>query len=64
MKACTGKFMPLRQFMYLDARECLPDDLSGLTEESCQPSGTRYDGQVNGFSVLKKIANTHTHTKH
>jgi ubiquitin-activating enzyme E1 len=29
--------------------ECLPDDLSGLTEESCAPMGCRYDGQIAVF---------------
>lgn len=49
MKACSGKFMPIRQWFYFDARECLPPDTSGLTEESCQPSGSRYDGQIAIF---------------
>jgi ubiquitin-activating enzyme E1 len=29
--------------------ECLPDDLSGLTEESCAPLACRYDGQIAVF---------------
>merc|ERR1739844_392850 len=52
MKACSGKFIPVRQLMYFDALECLPDQpdkLSLLTAESCKPVGNRYDGQVAVF---------------
>ena len=52
MKACSGKFMPIRQLMYFDALECLPDQpekISLLTAEACQPVGSRYDGQVAVF---------------
>ena len=49
MKACSGKFMPIRQWLYFDAVECLPEDRSGLTEAECAPSGSRYDRQVAVF---------------
>ena len=49
MKACSGKFMPIKQWLYFDALECLPEDKSVLTEESCKPTGSRYDGQVAVF---------------
>jgi len=49
MKACSGKFMPIKQWLYFDALECLPEDKSGLTQEKCAPAGTRYDGQVAVF---------------
>ena len=49
MKACSGKFMPIKQLLYFDARECLPEDTSALTEEACAPSGSRYDGQTAIF---------------
>ena len=49
MKACSGKFMPIKQWLYFDALECLPEDRSGLTEESCKPTGSRYDGQIAVF---------------
>ena len=39
MKACSGKFMPIQQWLYFDALECLPENRSGLTEESCKPTG-------------------------
>ncbi len=49
MKATSGKFMPIRQWMYFDALECLPEDKSGLTEEECAPQNSRYDGQIAVF---------------
>jgi len=49
MKACSGKFMPIFQWLYFDALECLPEDCAALTEESCAPSNSRYDGQVAVF---------------
>lgn len=57
MKACSGKFHPIHQWLYLDAIECLPKDRSALTEENCKPTGSRYDGQVAVFGreFQKKI---------
>ncbi|CAB1353379.1 unnamed protein product [Coregonus sp. 'balchen'] len=53
MKACTGKFTPLQQWLYFDALECLPEDNGGegeqLTESTCSPRGSRYDGQTAVF---------------
>lgn len=49
MKACSGKFSPIMQFLSFDAIECLPEDLSGLTEEECKPIGSRYDSQIAVF---------------
>lgn len=43
MKACSGKFSPLYQWLYFDSLECLPKDTSSLTEANCAPSGSRYD---------------------
>eukprot|EP00095_Tigriopus_kingsejongensis_P007306 maker-scaffold431_size173393-snap-gene-0.22 protein:Tk07306 transcript:maker-scaffold431_size173393-snap-gene-0.22-mRNA-1 annotation:"ubiquitin-activating enzyme e1" len=57
MKACSGKFMPVKQWMYFDALECLPADTSVLTEGECQPLNSRYDGQIAVFgqSFQKKL---------
>jgi len=57
LKAVSGSFLPIKQWLYFDARECLPEDLSSLTEESCQPIGSRYDGQIAVFGqdMQKKI---------
>ncbi len=43
LKACSGKFSPLRQFAYLDCLDALPCPLPSAAE--CAPRGDRYDGQ-------------------
>ncbi|XP_018321472.1 ubiquitin-like modifier-activating enzyme 1 isoform X2 [Agrilus planipennis] len=57
MKACTGKFHPIYQWLYFDAIECLPTDLGEINEELTTPTGSRYDGQVAVFGkeFQKKI---------
>lgn len=52
MKACSGKFHPIYQWLYFDAIECLPADRSELIEEDCCPTGSRYDSQVQYLSVV------------
>lgn len=47
MKACSGKFTPIQQYMYFDAIECLAEE--ELTEEECAPLGGRYDRQIAVF---------------
>lgn len=38
LQACTGKFMPIVQWLYFDALECLSEsDEVLLTEEECAP---------------------------
>ncbi|VDP72294.1 unnamed protein product [Echinostoma caproni] len=59
MKACTGKFVPLQQWCYFDATECLPiphadqsikdKDAEVVAEGDAAPRGTRYDGQIAIF---------------
>ncbi|XP_041874264.1 ubiquitin-like modifier-activating enzyme 7 isoform X2 [Corvus kubaryi] len=52
LKAITRKFLPLDQWLYFDALECLA--LSGaaqLTETDCAPRGSRYDGQIAVFGA-------------
>ncbi|XP_014240445.1 ubiquitin-like modifier-activating enzyme 1 [Cimex lectularius] len=46
MKACSGKFSPIFQWLYFDAIECLPEKLA---PEDCVLKGNRYDGQVAVF---------------
>ncbi|OAQ28961.1 ubiquitin-activating emzyme E1 [Linnemannia elongata AG-77] len=48
LKACTGKFSPIHQWMYFDSLESLPTSVT-LTEESCQPIGSRHDPQIAVF---------------
>ncbi|KAG1656714.1 Ubiquitin-like modifier-activating enzyme 1 [Nymphon striatum] len=60
MKACSGKFTPINQWLYFDALECLPEENyeNILTEESCKPTGSRYDSQIAVFGddVQQKLA--------
>lgn len=57
MKACSGKFSPLFQWLYFDSFECLPEDKSGLTAESCGPRNTRYDSiaAIFGHDFIEKV---------
>ncbi|XP_034074972.1 ubiquitin-like modifier-activating enzyme 1 [Gymnodraco acuticeps] len=49
IKACSGKFTPLQQWLYFDALECLPEDKDQLAECSISAKGSRYDGQIAVF---------------
>uniref|UniRef100_A0A672SK18 E1 ubiquitin-activating enzyme n=1 Tax=Sinocyclocheilus grahami TaxID=75366 RepID=A0A672SK18_SINGR len=50
VKACSGKFTPLRQWLYFDALECLPQENDEvLSEDACAPRDSRYDGQIAVF---------------
>ncbi len=55
LKACSGKFTPIRQWYYFDAVETLSED--PLPEDEVAPVGGRYDGQimVYGKSVQAKL---------
>lgn len=46
-KACSGKFTPIKQWLYLDEIEALPNVLP--TEADCAPQNSRYDGQIAVF---------------
>lgn len=58
LKAVSGKFHPVQQWMYFDSLESLPDNFK-RTEELCAPSGTRYDGQIAVFGkeYQEKLSN-------
>ncbi|XP_063602052.1 ubiquitin-like modifier-activating enzyme 1 [Penaeus indicus] len=49
LKACSGKFTPVSQWLYYDALESLPEDTSPLTPAHCAPEGGRYDAQIAVF---------------
>lgn len=57
LKACSAKFHPMVQTMYFDSLESLPNQLPA--EQECQPTGSRYDGQIAVFgkTFQDKIAN-------
>ena len=47
LKACSGKFTPIKGFFYLDADEALADELPDAT--LLAPTGSRYDSQIAVF---------------
>lgn len=52
LKACSGKFTPLKQIMYFDSLESLPDnEIYVRNEETCKPINTRYDNQIAVFGL-------------
>lgn len=60
LKACSGKFQPLKQYMYFDSLESLPDQKNHVrTVESTNPINSRYDNQIGvfGLDYQRKIAN-------
>lgn len=47
VKAASGKFHPVHQWLYFDSVECLPDQ--ALTPEEVAPEGSRYDDYIAVF---------------
>ncbi|KTA96506.1 Ubiquitin-activating enzyme E1 1 [Nakaseomyces glabratus] len=61
LKACSGKFTPLKQYMYFDSLESLPDPKQyPRTAENTAPINTRYDNQIAVFGIdfQRKLANS------
>lgn len=58
LKAVSGKFNPVHQWMYFDSLESLPSS-TNRSEESCQPLDSRYDGQIAVFGkeYQEKLSN-------
>ncbi|CAK4030370.1 Ubiquitin-activating enzyme E1 1 [Lecanosticta acicola] len=58
LKSVSGKFHPIKQWLYFDSLESLPTS-TPRSEELCKPLGTRYDGQIAVFGkeFQDKIAN-------
>ncbi|KAM0195284.1 hypothetical protein ACHAPA_000848 [Fusarium lateritium] len=58
LKAVSGKFQPINQWMYFDSLESLPTSTK-RSAELCKPTGSRYDGQIAVFGTeyQNKIAN-------
>ncbi|XP_047549674.1 ubiquitin-like modifier-activating enzyme 7 [Lutra lutra] len=62
LKAVSRKFMPLDQWLYFDALDCLPEDGEPLpTPEDCVPRRCRYDGQIAVFGAgfQEKLSRQH-----
>lgn len=58
LKAVSGKFHPVKQWLYFDSLESLPESFK-RTEELCAPVGSRYDGQIAVFGkeYQEKLSN-------
>lgn len=58
LKAVSGKFHPIMQWLYFDSLESLPTSVK-RSEELCKPLNTRYDGQIAVFGrdFQDKLAN-------
>lgn len=58
LKSVSGKFHPIKQWLYFDSLESLPASTK-RSEEQCRPLGTRYDGQIAVFGkdFQDKLAN-------
>ena len=60
LKACSGKFKPIKQWYYFDAIEALPE--TPLPVEEVTPVGCRYDGQIMVFgkTIQEKLMKLNT----
>ncbi|SMR58290.1 unnamed protein product [Zymoseptoria tritici ST99CH_1E4] len=58
LKSVSGKFHPIKQWLYFDSLESIPTS-SKRSEELCKPLGTRYDGQIAVFGkeYQEKLSN-------
>lgn len=58
LKAVSGKFHPIVQWLYFDSLESLPTSVK-RSEKLCSPLNTRYDGQIAvfGSDFQDKLAN-------
>jgi len=59
MKAASGKFHPLKQWLYFDAEEALPGNGEALLPAAdTAPRGSRHDGQaaVIGWTLQERLA--------
>ena len=56
LKAISGQFTPLRQWLYVDAAEAGPRADAPLPAADVAPTGSRYDGQVAVFGAALPIA--------
>lgn len=61
LKASSGKFTPIKQFLYFDSLESLPKSLP-RNAENTKPINSRYDAQIAvfGLDFQQKIANSKT----
>lgn len=57
LKAVSGKFMPIKQYLIFDAFEALPSN--GVTEQDAAPRFSRYDPYyaVWGHNLMERVSN-------
>ena len=65
VKACSGKYVPLNQWLHFESSTSLPrlwskEEGVVYTEEQVKPTGSRYDGQIAVFGkdFQNKLANS------
>ena len=51
VKSCTGKFMPLKQFLFFDALECLPSEDKLPLDQTDYPVSSPLTSHALGYSV-------------
>lgn len=56
-QACSRKFKPLKQWLYFDALECLPENRTQLAERS--GSTVRADGSISNQITFEASAQPH-----
>ncbi|XP_029099966.1 ubiquitin-like modifier-activating enzyme 7 isoform X4 [Monodon monoceros] len=62
LKAVSKKFMPLDQWLYFDALDCLPEDEEPFpNHEDYAPRDCRYDGQIAVFGAGFQEKLSHQH---
>ncbi|XP_059965497.1 ubiquitin-like modifier-activating enzyme 7 isoform X4 [Mesoplodon densirostris] len=62
LKAVSKKFMPLDQWLYFDALDCLPEDEEPFPNpEDYAPRDCRYDGQIAVFGAGFQEKLSHQH---
>lgn len=49
LKACSGKFMPIKQLLYFDSFECLSDNWITMNKSEFKFEKNRYQGQMDVF---------------
>lgn len=61
LKACSGKFSPIKQFMYFDSLESLPKGFP-RNADNTKPINSRYDSQIAvfGLDFQQAVANSKT----
>ena len=52
LKAVMNKFMPLKQWMYISAEECVPMPVDLVSAASAEPAGDAWESLVSDFVLI------------